>query len=133
MLPLLLRSDHPSNKGDRKSISETKDEQANNVANEIVCRQCHHGVTSNQQRIEVNHAHQHTFANPEGIVFEIGCYKNAWGCAYVGPGSTEFTWFSGYLWRIAVCANCHVHLGWRFSSEDGYFFHGLITDRLSTF
>jgi len=78
----------------------------------------------------VDGAHAHTFANPEGIVFEIGCYRDAWGCGYLGPLSPEFTWFAGYVWRIAVCSNCLVHLGWRFSSPDGHFFHGLITNRL---
>ncbi|BBO67135.1 hypothetical protein DSCA_10650 [Desulfosarcina alkanivorans] len=96
----------------------------------IVCRQCLHEITSHDQRKEVNGAHVHSFANPEGIIFEIACYREAWGCGYLGPSSPEFTWFAGYVWRIGVCANCHVHLGWRFSAPDGHFFHGLITSRL---
>ena len=71
-----------------------------------------------------------SFKGPEGNVFEIACYRDAWGCAYIGPASSEFTWFSGYEWRIAVCANCHVHIGWRFVARDGAYFHGLIADRL---
>ena len=127
-----LRSDSPSRKGDPKEIPESENEPSAGIADEIVCRQCRHGITSRSQRTVVENAHRHTFANPEGIVFEIGCYEKAWGCSYAGPSSAEFTWFPGYRWRIAVCANCRIHLGWRFSSGEGHFFHGLITDRLST-
>ena len=96
----------------------------------VVCRQCLNEITSVNQTKEIHGSHTHTFANPEGIVFEIGCYGDAWGCGYIGPASAEFTWFAGYVWRIAVCTNCHAHLGWRFSTSDGYFFHGLITSRI---
>jgi len=96
----------------------------------IVCRQCLHGITSASERKVINGAHAHTFANPEGIVFEIACFRDAWGCVYIGPNSPQFTWFAGYVWRIAVCANCHVHLGWRFSAVGGRFFHGLIASRI---
>jgi len=96
----------------------------------VVCRQCLHEITSEAEVMELHGSHTHTFANPEGIVFEIGCYKDAWGCGYVGAASAEFTWFSGYVWRIAVCLNCHAHLGWRFSAPGGHFFHGLITNRI---
>lgn len=97
----------------------------------IVCRRCLHEITSHAQIREINGAHTHTFANPEGIIYEIGCYRDAWGCGYIGLPSTEFTWFSGYAWRIAVCIHCHIHLGWLFSAPDGRFFHGLITSRIS--
>lgn len=96
----------------------------------IVCRQCLHEITSVSERVEINGGHTHTFANPQGIVFEIGCYRHAWGCGYAGHASAEFTWFAGYVWRIAVCAGCLVHLGWRFSASEGVFFHGLIGTRL---
>lgn len=103
---------------------------AASTADAVICRQCGREITAATESRVVNNAHVHTFANPEGIVFEIACYGDAWGCAYVGPASSEFTWFSGHVWRIAVCAGCHVHLGWRFASSDGRHFHGLITSRI---
>jgi len=113
------------------SITALRDQTSVATEDAIVCRQCLHGITSTAERKIVDGAHAHTFANPEGIVFEIVCYRDAWGCAYVGPTSPQFTWFAGYVWRIAVCANCHVHLGWRFSTHEGHFFHGLIANRLT--
>ncbi|HNS99887.1 MAG TPA: cereblon family protein [Polyangiaceae bacterium] len=80
-------------------------------------------------RIEVAGAHRHTFANPHGLVFQIGCFSEATGCRGTGPASDDFTWFSGYEWQVGVCARCGIHLGWRFISHRTSFF-GLIVDRL---
>jgi hypothetical protein len=127
----LLRVDPKPEKVGADSITALQDKPVVATEDTIVCRQCLHAITSNAEHKIVDGAHAHTFANPEGIVFEIVCFRDAWGCAYVGPTSPQFTWFAGYVWRIAVCANCHVHLGWRFSTPEGRFFHGLITDRLT--
>jgi hypothetical protein len=78
----------------------------------------------------VQGAHHHTFANPHGIVYEIGCFKSAQGCGYAGPPSTEFTWFSGYAWRVSFCTMCLTHLGWVFIAGSGDSFHGFILERL---
>ncbi|MBI9081998.1 MAG: hypothetical protein JEZ11_00280 [Desulfobacterales bacterium] len=96
-----------------------------------VCRQCGHAITHPDQGIIVDGAHRHTFANPHGMVYEIGCFRSADGCANVGPTTDEFTWFAGFFWRIAVCRRCQVHLGWLFESRGMRRFHGLILDRLA--
>ena len=112
------------------TTADPQDRAAQAPMEAVVCRQCLNEISSVAQIREIHGSHTHTFANPEGIVFEIGCYQDAWGCGYVGPASAEFTWFSGYVWRIAVCVTCHAHLGWRFSASNGHFFHGLITSRI---
>ena len=127
----LFRLDFKREKVDVNSIEAPQDKASVATEDSIVCRQCLHMITSNAERKIVNGFYRHTFANPEGIVFEILCYREAWGCSYVGRPSPEFTWFAGYVWRIAVCANCHVHLGWRFSTSGGQFFHGLISSRIT--
>jgi hypothetical protein len=129
-LIVLFRPDHKPKKVDVNSDVASQDKPSTATMETVVCRQCRHVITSPAERKVIDGAHAHTFANPQGIVFEITCYRNAWGCGYVGSASPEFTWFVGYVWRIAVCANCHVHIGWRFSAPDGHFFHGLIADRL---
>ncbi len=126
----LFRSNSKSEKVDGRVSAVSQDVTSAETQEAIVCRQCLHGITASAERTLVNGAHAHTFANPEGIVFEIGCYREAWGCGYLGPSSSEFTWFAGYVWRIAVCSNCLIHLGWQFSSPDRHAFHGLITSRL---
>ncbi|NQT68596.1 MAG: hypothetical protein HQ552_03350 [Desulfobacteraceae bacterium] len=98
----------------------------------ILCRQCLHVITSSAERIAVQGLHRHTFANPHGIVFEIGCFRSSRGCGYAGPASNEFAWFQGFSWRVAVCVGCLIHLGWLFTSTGYESFHGLILDRLIT-
>ena len=96
----------------------------------ICCRQCNHVITSQNEIIEIQGAHRHTFANPHGIVFEIGCFSTAPGCGCAGPASYEFSWFKGFSWRIALCLLCLTHLGWLFSSTGDTGFYGLILDHL---
>ncbi|MFP4193859.1 MAG: cereblon family protein [Desulfobacterales bacterium] len=96
----------------------------------LLCRQCLALITSTSERIDIEGAHQHTFANPHGIVFEIGCFRNAWGCGAVGSPTNEFTWFAGYFWQVAVCASCLTHIGWQFTSPEASGFYGLILERL---
>lgn len=98
----------------------------------ILCRQCRQIITRPAERIHVNGGHRHTFANPVGLVFEIGCFRSAMGCAQAGSASDEFTWFAGYSWRLALCTGCLNHLGWSFNSRSGDLFFGLILDHLVT-
>jgi hypothetical protein len=111
-------------------VGKEAPEQSPAEAPYIICRQCHQAITRPEERISVQGAHHHTFANPHGIVFEIGCFKYAQGCGYAGPPSTEFTWFSGYAWRVSFCTMCLTHLGWIFIADSGDSFHGFILDRL---
>ncbi len=96
----------------------------------IVCRQCGQHLTKPSERTSVNGSHTHTFANPSGLVFEIGCFSMARGCAFIGPPSLEFPWFAGYSWQIAICSSCQTHLGWLFVGQHSSQFFGFILDRL---
>ncbi len=119
----------PEEKRDR-SVKDKPDEEPPESEEFIRCRACHRVVTHPRERTEVQGAHRHTFANPSGVVFEIGCFGTAAGCAYAGPTTDEFSWFRGHRWKIAVCGGCLSHLGWRFISTGGHAFHGLILNRL---
>jgi hypothetical protein len=114
----------------QSTVSEQVKEADEDQENWILCRGCRIPVTRSSERRQVDGSHIHTFANPSGIVFEIGCFSSAPGCQYIGPASGEFTWFRGYQWRIAICRGCLNHLGWAFTSVGGDGFHGLIVDRL---
>jgi hypothetical protein len=95
----------------------------------LLCVRCLQAVTTTGARIEISGRHAHTFANPHGFVFHIGCFAVAPGCAAVGEPTTDFTWFPRFAWQIATCQGCREHLGWIFRSTDSRF-HGLILDRL---
>lgn len=140
MLTVNLGSPHlfrvpPEKQSDEMLNSFVEDETQDKVSDPeeyIFCRQCRNRITSPAERIEVQGSHRHTFANPHGILFEIGCFRTVMGCGHAGPASTDFSWFPGFSWRIAVCIKCLTHLGWLFASPDKGSFHGLILDRLIT-
>lgn len=96
----------------------------------IICKNCKNAITSFKNVIEINGSHQHTFKNPRGIVYQIGCFISARGCIDVGNPTAEFTWFPGFSWCYAICSRCLIHLGWNYQST-GESFYGLILDNLT--
>jgi hypothetical protein len=98
----------------------------------LYCAACGHLATRGRWRIAVNGDHAHTLANPAGLIFRVDCYKEAPGARAVGPPTDEFTWFRGYDWQVALCADCEVQLGWQFTGDDSpAVFFGLIRPRLT--
>lgn len=110
---------------------EGRDAPGDDAGGILVCASCLQAVTTRSAQIEMSGSHAHTFANPHGIVFHIGCYAVAPGCGTASEPSTLHSWFPGYAWQIAVCHGCTEHLGWLFRSGDSHF-HGLIFDRLAS-
>jgi len=110
-------------------VDKEKDERSSKPREAIFCRACGNAVTSRDEKIAVGGSHAHTFFNPAGIVFELGCFRRAPGCRNAGRPTSEFTWFAGYVWRFARCSNCRAHLGWFFEGRDSTFF-GLILANL---
>lgn len=94
----------------------------------IVCQACKELVTYDEARLAMNEKHNHTFFNPQGLVFRVACFQIAPGTMAVGQPSDDFTWFAGYRWQIALCNTCRRHLGWYFSGSGTFF--GLIENRL---
>ncbi len=111
------------------SVTQEKIETSPKEDEIIVCAFCNHHITDPSNQIIVNNSFRHTFANPHGHVFEIGCFGDAKGCRPGSLPSNEFSWFVGFSWRIGVCAYCSTHLGWIFSSETNKFY-GLIIEKL---
>jgi len=95
----------------------------------LVCARCHRVITTPAARVDRGGRHEHTFANPHGFVFHIGCFAAAPGCVTTGAPSTAHTWFPAHAWQVALCRSCSEHLGWLFSGPSR--FHGLILDRLA--
>lgn len=98
----------------------------------VVCLACRFIITDEGFRIQRDGDHEHTFFNPRGFLFRIGCFSHAPGCVTVGAASLEFTWFPRHAWTVALCQGCQGHLGWLYhSSHDHASFWGLILDRLT--
>ncbi len=101
----------------------------------LICTACGERITSIRERVEMNGTHAHTFTNPHGFTFDIGCFRSAPGCKPMGEATDAWTWFRGYAWRVAVCGGCGAHLGWGYEpaspDPDNRGFFGLILDRLS--
>ncbi len=95
----------------------------------ILCRECGNPVTSPDCIIAVDGSHLHTFENPAGITYDIGCFSSAEGCMVHGEPTPEHTWFEGFRWSFSLCSSCFSHLGWFYENGDEQFF-GLIVDRL---
>lgn len=128
--PLALKILLPPPGREHRPAADDRRQAAEEAREAIFCRHCSHLITFHDQRLVVDGAFEHTFFNPEGIVFEIGCFQTAGGCIAVGRETGDFTWFAGFNWRICLCAGCHVHLGWKYRSAGGNRFFGLILDRL---
>lgn len=110
-------------------ITAVEDETGEEQQKALLCLVCSAPITTAAQRIEKQGKHLHTFFNPAGIVYEIGCFREAPGCLIFGSASSHFAWFSGHSWRIVYCSECLEHLGWTFFVADERFF-GLIVNRL---
>jgi len=97
--------------------------QDSQTGEEKFCRCVHCGavITRLDTAIAVSGGHEHTFCNPMGLVFTVRLFHSAPGCRFHGPPSPEFSWFPGYLWRLAACGGCGRHLGWLFQGEGDRF------------
>jgi hypothetical protein len=110
---------------DRRSSPVLKPDPTRADEHVVVCAACGHHVTDLDERHAVNGAHEHTFVNPAGFAFVIGCWRAAPGCVAISPPDATFSWFPGWSWQVVVCASCRVHLGWRYGNASDEF-HGLI-------
>src|SRR5687767_1568402 len=73
------------------------------------CVACGARVTKETARISMNGSHEHTFMNPSGLKYIVGCFSKAEGCASEGSRSSVWTWFPGYAWQIEACSACRCH------------------------
>jgi hypothetical protein len=96
-----------------------------------LCRGCRRRITDEAREFEIDGQYVHRRINPHGIHFEFFIFTGAPGCTTSSRPTEDFSWFDGYLWEIAACANCHEHLGWRFSSILGLSFYGLLCAKLT--
>lgn len=114
---------HQGNETDLK----TDDLEVHNAG--LCCVRCLHLITEHAAHLDMAGGHIHVFTNPSGITYELALFSQA-NCLIQGPATTEYTWFAGYAWQLALCSNCYEHLGWRYLKPGNATFYGLIRDRL---
>ena len=115
----------------RERLTGIKVEDAPEEERRLFCASCRNLITSQDDRISVQGGQEHTFTNPHGFVFHIGCFRDTRGCAHIGDRMSAWSWFRGFTWRVALCGDCNTHLGWLFEASDQRF-HGLILSRLTS-
>ncbi len=113
------------------SIEDEDRDEPNDKERLILCAECSQAITGDSERIEVNGSHEHTFINPCGLIFQIGCFCRVFGTNISVEATEQWSWFKGYSWRIVCCARCGTHLGWAYMSRGGKRFFGMILSRLS--
>ena len=126
----MLLFDPQDDRESQRQIKKARDSQTKKEKR-LFCSACRHPITHQDERISMQGGHEHNFTNPLGVTYLIGCFCEAKGCEPIGEATLEHTWFQGYAWRTALCANCRVHIGWRFQAG-GEYFHGLILKRLTS-
>jgi len=114
----------------KKTEKEEKQQKQEKRERYLLCKRCEHRITKPDYRIGFQGVNYHTFLNPSGKVFHIGCFSKAEGCMVLGEASSEWTWFQGFQWQVALCRECLTHLGWFYASESESAFFGLILDTL---
>ncbi len=95
--------------------------------NLLICRACGHPLADADDIYSIGGESEHERVNPYGVTYQFRCFANALGCGIAGLPTAADTWFMGYTWRLAICGNCEIHLGWLFESLDS--FYGLLNRR----
>ncbi len=57
------------------------------------------------------------YVNQNGHIHETLTVYKAKNLTLIGYPSTQFSWFQGYAWTIAMCQHCKSHIGWRFTAD----------------
>jgi hypothetical protein len=114
---------------DVRFLSREEEDGNEEERDPLRCKDCGNGITATEFGTHRHGCFEHTFDNPAGHTFRLGCFSKAWNCIVHGVPTYAFTWFPGFRWRFCSCGRCGLHLGWHYDSGGEGFF-GLILDNL---
>ncbi len=115
---------------DKKTQVNHKQQDILEHGKAVRCAYCKTVITYQGNAEQVQGKHVHSFINPGGFEFTIGCYRRAW-CKIMGLPMLEWSWFKPYTWQYALCPQCQELLGWFYhNAPDNSSFYGLILDRI---
>lgn len=81
------------------------------------CKKCDRGIANYADMFAMsNQGVSSSYCNPSGFVHEtLTVYQTLPKTTRTTTKpSTEFSWFPGYSWQIAICNACNNHIGWKF-------------------
>ena len=93
-----------------------------------LCRQCSNPVAKIGDEVSIGDIPIETMQiNPHGYIHEIFTIRSAFHVIIVGSPVPADSWFPGYMWRLCMCAECMLHLGWSYQNynEAAIVFFGL--------
>ncbi len=111
-------------RGEKTAVEFEKEKKEQRVYR---CKECATEITSPAAEAARSGKHSHTFFNPQGVVYNIGCFARAENLIIQSEPSNEFSWFAGYAWQVVACSQCGAHLGWLFGNENDSFFGLILT------
>lgn len=83
----------------------------------FACATCNAVICDKSLVFSMSHSGpQSSFVNPGGFIHDTITVRKAEGLMQAYNWSDQFTWFPGYLWRMAHCARCYHHIGWCYKS-----------------
>ena len=110
------------------AVEERSHTSTGDSAGDWLCAWCLNRIANEKDRFQYGGQDEFSFANPEGIRFEIITFLQTLGCRQTGLPTMKFTWFAGHAWCYCYCAQCGQHLGWYYVGEHN--FAGLIKARM---
>jgi len=102
-----------------------------------LCLNCNLAITYSDRLLAVSGSKRHSYVNPAELTCEFLTFSSCPGGMTLGLPTEQYSWFSGYSWCLAVCGNCHNHLGWHYrrlsESEGPTEFWGILINQIRSF
>jgi len=113
---LALRDPAANRHRTRRPGSATEATRGESGARAILCRTCRTRLSDPGAVFPMKTGGATgVFMNPHGFLHEVVTVRRAENIVHLGWPTTDFSWFPGYAWEIALCAACREHVGWRFT------------------